>query len=357
MRRGPALHGSAHVSHHALRPARAAGTLLSPVRVTLRGRAPACGDGDRLVRAPSQASPEEELLVATSDFLPALARFLGPGVYAPIFHEHHFPGLARYAAPAQAAPVRATAVGCMAEVVEALGSHAGPVAAQALALAARELRGSDSESRRNAAFLAGITAEACPDAAGPTVTRLLEALQGVLVGATRDEDPGARDNALGAICRIALAPCGAGLPLAPVLAGVLSREWRVARVAALAAGQVAASAMAMAMGSLPQSCPWGWTRARGAPSVASWCGPWRPTRQGRRPRWVRTSRRPWVRWGRWRRTGTCRRKHGVGGRGRWHASRRAGAPGARSSRPCPPSNSKPSQDCYRRRGRCRSGRL
>jgi len=174
-----------------------------------------------------EASPEEGLLAAVGDFLPALARSMGAAAFAPLFTEHLAPPLLAHARATQPDPVRAAALGTLAEVVEVLGAHAGPVAERAVQLALREMRGpGEDECRRNAAYLGGVTAAACPERCAGAVGRLLEALQGMLenggssVAAGRDEAE-ARDNALGAVCRIAGSPCGASLPAARVVGGVL----------------------------------------------------------------------------------------------------------------------------------------
>lgn len=78
----------------------------------------------------------------------------------------------------------------------------------------------DAINRQNAAFAVGMIAHTCPQQAAPHAPALLTALHGLF---RADEEPGARDNAAGAVGRMLLAMGGA-LPIeqiAPVLAGAL----------------------------------------------------------------------------------------------------------------------------------------
>lgn len=66
--------------------------------------------------------------------------------------------------------------GALAEVAKELGSHMEPYVGRLLPLLLRELRHNSAANRRNAAFAAGVLTQAAPDAVGPHLPSLLQAL-------------------------------------------------------------------------------------------------------------------------------------------------------------------------------------
>lgn len=163
-----------------------------------------------------------------AEFLPAAAKSIGAPVFAPAFLQHHLPHLLSKTQPVNPASVRAIVLGALAEATEAMGAAMAPGAAHVVQAAVREMNGEedDDECVRHAAFLAGVTVAACPGECAGAVPRLLEALEAVLArkkGRGRDAKA-ARDNALGAVCRIAASEAGQGLPLGVIVRGVVGGE-------------------------------------------------------------------------------------------------------------------------------------
>ena len=68
---------------------------------------------------------EEALLQAACEVMPALAAALGPGAYAPTF-ARHFESLARHMRGGRPEPLRAVAIGAVAEVADAMKGQIEP---------------------------------------------------------------------------------------------------------------------------------------------------------------------------------------------------------------------------------------
>ena len=172
------------------------------------------------------AGEAEELLVgAAADLLPALARALGADAYAPTFAATHADALLGRLRASQPPDVRAAAAGALADVCLALGARAADAAARAAPSLVRELRSHAPVCRRNAAYAVGAAAGCAPDAYAPHARAALEALGALAAhngrGPGAEADPGARDNAAGALARLALALPPGAVPVGAVVAGLL----------------------------------------------------------------------------------------------------------------------------------------
>ncbi|CAL5224745.1 g7478 [Coccomyxa viridis] len=165
-----------------------------------------------------EENPDENLLVAVGDALPALAAALGPDTYAPIFAQQHAEALFKWMRGSQPDSVRAAGMGALAEVSRELGHHMVPYVPKLLPIILRELRCEMSDNRRNSAFAAGTLVSAAPEATSQHALNLLQALQPLFQA---DEEPGTRDNAAGAVSRMILA-LGSHLPLEQVVPVLLS---------------------------------------------------------------------------------------------------------------------------------------
>jgi len=165
---------------------------------------------------------EAHLLGCAADILPALARALGPDAYAPHWEGGHAALLAGRARADQPEDVRSAAVGAFADVALVLGAPRAAAAAAAFTpIILRELRSTSETARRNGAYAIGAAAGAAPGVVAPHAQAVLEALGGCL-SAGAGADPGLRENAAGALARLALALPPGTVPLDQALPALLA---------------------------------------------------------------------------------------------------------------------------------------
>ena len=163
---------------------------------------------------------EAHLLACASDILPALARALGPDTYAPMWEGVHAGALAARAKADQPEEVRSAAVGAFADVALVLGPRAAASAAAFVPIILRELRSPSETSRRNGAYAIGAAAVAAPATVAPHARAVLEALGAALGGPAAD--PGLRENAAGALARLAMSLPAGSVPLDQALPALLA---------------------------------------------------------------------------------------------------------------------------------------
>lgn len=173
-------------------------------------------DGERDEEEEEESDAEEILLGAACDVMPALAKALGPQGYAPAWAQH-FEALMRHLRGGRPEPMRAVAVGAIAEVGLAMESAIEPYVARAMPQVLRELRSAESGNRRNAAFCVGVL---CRHGGREGAGHYMEALRLLHPLFQDGEDWGTRDNAAGAVARI-VAAAGPAVPLDKALPLVL----------------------------------------------------------------------------------------------------------------------------------------
>ncbi|KAK9828387.1 hypothetical protein WJX81_002836 [Elliptochloris bilobata] len=193
------------------------------------------GDGD-------EEGDDESLVVAACEAMPILAQAMGAEAYAPVFAAQHAEPLLRFLRASQPTDVRSSAVGTLADLAREMGPAVAALAPRIAPVLLRELRAEDPVNRRNAAFAAGVWAQAAPGAFAAQLPAMLQALH-PLFGA--GEEAGVRDNAAGAVGRL-LGVFGGAAPLeavVPVLLGALPLTEDTAEAEAIY-GAMAALALA-----------------------------------------------------------------------------------------------------------------
>lgn len=166
-----------------------------------------------------ESDAEEEVLQAAVDAMAALARALGPETYAPLWVQH-FEALVSHLRGGRPEPMRAVAVGAVAEMGEILLGGIEPYVTRVMPQALKELRASASGNRRNAAYCAGVL---CLHGGQTGARYYMDVLRHLHPLFGEDEDSGTRDNAAGALARI-IRTAGPAVPLdqaVPVLLGAL----------------------------------------------------------------------------------------------------------------------------------------
>lgn len=193
----------------------------------LERKAPCQLDGDEDDDAPAAASeqPAEQseydslLICSACDLVGSIAKALG-GDFGQAF-DQFLPQMAKYYHPSRTATERSTAIGSMAEVVEAMGSSITSYTPQLLQLGLQGLADEHAEVTSNAAFLVGTLVQSTTTDLSRQFPQLLAALQPLFTLKSQDKDSvRARDNAVGAVSRLILKN-PAAVPLQQVLPPVL----------------------------------------------------------------------------------------------------------------------------------------
>ena len=194
----------------------------------LQKKAPCQRDGDEdeeepaaEADVPAEQSEYDALLICSAcDLVAAIAKALG-GDFKQAINDF-LPELAKYYNPARTTTERSTAVGSLAEIVEAMGQAITPYTAQLMQLGMLALADEHAEVTSNAAFFVGCLVYASSNDLSGEYTRILAALQSLFMVKPNDKDSlRARDNACGAVARLILKNPNA-VPLEQVLPPVLA---------------------------------------------------------------------------------------------------------------------------------------
>lgn len=146
------------------------------------------------------------------DTMVAAAAALGPSFKS--FGAVLLPLIAARSAPSNNVTLRSTSVGCLAEIIEALGATAAEFAPMLVPVLVAATRDKETEVSSNAAYAIGVLGEASGARIAPHVPTLLQALSANCIAVQRDS-ASAIDNACGAVARLILAS-PANIPLAAV---------------------------------------------------------------------------------------------------------------------------------------------
>ena len=164
-----------------------------------------------------EADHDEALWEAVSELLTSLPKVLG-AAWQPHFAAL-LPHLLPYLGAGHPSSDRSLAVGVIAESMHQLEAEAAPLIAQVVPIALRHSADEDGTCRQNATFCLGVMAQHCPAQTLAHMQAILTALQPRLAA---DEEHPVRDNAVGALGRLALAHGGA-LPLEGIVPAMLAQ--------------------------------------------------------------------------------------------------------------------------------------
>ncbi|CAM9175169.1 unnamed protein product [Pylaiella littoralis] len=156
---------------------------------------------------------------AACDLVGAFAKVIGPS-FSESF-DVFLPSVLKYAKGSRPASDRAMAVGCFAEVFEAIGPACAKYISQMLPLIKLCLVDSSAGVRRNAAFCAGTLAQGGGEAVVPYYLELLQALHPLFSLTSKGTEGSVVDNAAAAVARMIMAAPGA-VPMDQVLPVFLS---------------------------------------------------------------------------------------------------------------------------------------
>jgi hypothetical protein len=147
------------------------------------------------------------------DTVVAAAAAVGPNfrTFAPVL----LPLIIARVAPANNVTLRSTSVGCLAEVVEAIGEAAVEFLALLVPVFVAATGDKETEVSSNAAYAIGVLGEAVGQHISQHVPTILQALSANCIGTKRDTQS-AVDNACGAVARLILA-VPTTVPLASVV--------------------------------------------------------------------------------------------------------------------------------------------
>jgi len=167
----------------------------------------------------AEAEDEEELLLGSvAELLPQVAAAVGPS-FAPAFAPH-FEALMRRAQPSRPEGERCLVSATLVDVVKHLGAAAAPCTERAMPFCLRELAVDSDDSRRNAAYCAGVLCEHAGAAARPFHPQLAASVAPLLVGGGVGQ--ALRDNACGCAARLLAAHPGHSAFRDGLLAALLS---------------------------------------------------------------------------------------------------------------------------------------
>ena len=110
--------------------------------------------------------------------------------------------------------LRSTSVGCLAEIIEALGAPVAEFAPLLVPVLVAATKDAETEVSSNAAYAMGVLGEASGAGIAPHIPALLQALSANCIAVQRDSSS-TLDNACGAVARLILA-APANVPLATV---------------------------------------------------------------------------------------------------------------------------------------------
>lgn len=159
---------------------------------------------------------DEVLMEVVMDLVVAFAKVAG-AEFAPAF-EHMFKPIIKFTRPANDAKDRMMSVGCIAEVIKALGTEAAvaPFLERTMQIATPALADADHEVRRNSVFCVGVVCSTAPTAMAAHYAEILQKIAPLF----NDAQAEVVDNSCGAVARMIKAAPQA-VPLAQVLPAFL----------------------------------------------------------------------------------------------------------------------------------------
>mmetsp|Transcript_22820 Transcript_22820/g.45145 ORF Transcript_22820/g.45145 Transcript_22820/m.45145 type:complete len:578 (+) Transcript_22820:1530-3263(+) len=178
-------------------------------------------DGD-----PEAADHDEILIDSVTDIIGVMAQISGAS-FEPVFSQMFVP-ICKFVQPHRAESDRSMAVGCFAEVFEAMGAVSEKFLDQALPIVFTGLQDSSVQVRRNSAFCIGVLAEVIGPKLFSMHPKMLELLlpnlrvpDGLKKKKEIDGYVATKENAASAICKM-LAVNSGGLPVQQLVPEVLN---------------------------------------------------------------------------------------------------------------------------------------
>ncbi|PWU96033.1 hypothetical protein C4B63_20g226 [Trypanosoma cruzi] len=162
------------------------------------------------------------LMDAVCDMIESFAKAYGTSFKA--YFDAIFPFLLPYAADDRPSEDVVMATGCIATIMEAMGSASEPYIEVAIALALHLIETTDeSSAKANCAYLLRVLVECCPCRFDnvSAINPLLQALWGI--AGSQDEIPAAVDNAVSATCTMVRFLSPTTIPLSSVVPALLER--------------------------------------------------------------------------------------------------------------------------------------
>lgn len=172
---------------------------------------------------PEAADHDEILMDSVTDIIGMIAQVVGP-TFEPIF-KSMFASIAKFVQPHRAESDRSMAIGCYAEVCEAIGDRSHDYFDNLLPIVSSGLKDPSIQVRRNSSFCLGVLVEL----GGPKLFRMHNQFLDLLVpnlelpGDVKkkniDSAVASKENAASAICKMIMLNSG-GLPVAKLLPGI-----------------------------------------------------------------------------------------------------------------------------------------